>query len=87
MALNPLSGSYNSFKKILDAIASLRCKGCREGCPLWCKIRRCAQGWDYESRAQCEEFESGEKLTFLETGHKYEHLKSLRKIRKAKAYI
>jgi hypothetical protein len=82
----PFLGDYDSFKKSLDALASFRCKGCREGGgPPWCKIRTCAGKRDYESCAQCEEFESCEKLTLLEVGHKDEHLMNLRKLRKAMA--
>ena len=82
----PFLGDYDSFKKTLDALAGLRCGGCREGGgPPWCKIRTCCRNRGYESCAQCDEFESCEKLTFLEPGHKDEHLKILRKLRKAKA--
>ena len=80
----PFLGDYDSFKKSLDALASLRCKGCREGGGNpWCKIRTCARKRGYESCAQCDEFESCEKLTFLEPGHKDEHLRNLRKLKKA----
>ena len=73
----PFLGDYNSFKKTLDALAGFRCKGCREGGgPPWCKIRTCAQ---------CDEFESCERLASLEPGHKDEHLKNLRRISKSKA--
>jgi len=82
----PFLGDYDSFKKSLDALASMRCKGCLEGGgPPWCKIRTCCRKRGYESCAQCDEFESCEKLAFLEPGHKDEHLKSLRKLSKAKA--
>jgi len=82
----PFLGDYDSFKKDLDALAGLRCGGCREGGGNpFCKIRKCAQKRGYESCAQCHEFESCEKLTILELGHKDEHLKNLRKLSKAKA--
>jgi hypothetical protein len=82
----PFLGDYDSFKKTLDALAGFRCKGCREGGgPPWCKIRTCCLKLSYESCSQCDEFESCEKLAFLEPGHKDEHLKNLRKISKAKA--
>ena len=82
----PFLGDYDSFKKSLDALAGIRCKGCRDGGGNpWCKIRACAQKRGYESCAQCDEFESCQKLAFLEPGHKDEHLKSLRKLRKAKS--
>lgn len=82
----PFLGDYDSFKKSLDALAGLRCKGCRNGGgPPWCKIRTCCRKRGYESCAQCDEFESCEELTFLEPGHKDEHLKNLRKMSKVKA--
>jgi hypothetical protein len=82
----PFLGDYESFKKSLDALASLRCKGCHEGGgPPWCKIRTCARKRGYQSCAECTEFESYEKLTFLEPGHKDEHLKNLRMLKKAEA--
>lgn len=82
----PFLGDYESFKKSLDALAGLRCSGCREGGgPPWCKIRTCAQKRGYETCAECTEFESCEKLAFLEPGHKDEHLKNLRRLKKAKA--
>ncbi len=82
----PFLDDYVSFKKTLDALASFRCKGRREGGgPPWCKIRNCCQKRGHESCAQCDEFESCDKLAFLESGHKDEHLRNLRKMRKAKA--
>jgi hypothetical protein len=80
----PFLGDYYAFKKSLDAIAGLRCKGCLEGGGNpFCKIRKCCLERGYRSCAQCGEFECCEKLTFLEPGHKDEHLKNLRKIKKA----
>lgn len=80
----PFLGDYDSFKKSLDSLAGLRCGGCREGGGNpWCKIRTCAQKRGYESCAQCDEFESCEKLAFLEPAHKDEHLRNLRKLKKA----
>lgn len=82
----PFLGDYDSFKKTLDALAGFRCKGCREGGGNpWCKIRACCRNLGYESCAQCHEFESCEKLAFLQPGHKDEHLKNLRRMSKAKA--
>ena len=80
----PFLGDYDSFKKTLDALAGFRCKSCREGGgPPWCEIRSCCQKKGYDSCAQCDGFESCEKLAFLEAGHKDEHLKNLRRLRKA----
>jgi len=82
----PFLGDYDSFKKTLDALAGFRCKGCREGGgPPWCKIRACCCKRGYDSCAQCHEFESCEKLAFLQPGHKDEHLKNLRRMSKTKA--
>jgi hypothetical protein len=81
----PFLGDYDAFKKDLDALAGLRCKGCREGGGNpFCKIRKCAQKLDYMGCWECAEFEDCEKLTFLEPGHKDEHLKSLRALSKGK---
>jgi hypothetical protein len=80
----PFLGDYDAFKKDLDALAGLRCKGCRDGGGNpFCKIRKCAQKLNYEGCWECGEFETCEKLTFLEPGHKDEHLKSLRKLKKS----
>ena len=77
-------GDYTSFKKSLDALAGLRCKGCRlGGGPPWCKIRKCCQKKGFESCAQCAEFETCDKLKILEHYHKDEHLENLRKTKSA----
>lgn len=79
----PFLGDYASLKKSLDALASLRCKGCWEGGGNpWCKIRRCCQKKGLSSCAFCLEFETCEKLKVLEHFHKDEHIKNLRLIRK-----
>ena len=84
--LIPFLGDYEAFKKTLDGLARLGCSGCREGGgPPWCKIRRCARRRDYYTCAQCDEFESCDRLASLEPGHKSEHVKSLRKLKKAVA--
>lgn len=82
----PFLGDYSSFKKDLDALAGLRCKGCRDGGGNpFCKIRKCAQKNGYEGCWECDQFESCDKLTFLEAGHKDAHLKSLRRLKRVKA--
>ena len=82
----PFLGDYDSFKKSLDALAGFRCRGCRDGGGNpGCKIRKCALKREYQSCSQCDEFEACEKLTFLEAGHKDEHLKNLRRLRKTRA--
>ena len=82
----PFLGDYASFKKSLDALAGLRCRGCRDGGgPPWCKIRKCCQRKDYDSCAQCSEFEPCDKLKTLEHYHKDEHLKNLRKLSQGKS--
>lgn len=81
----PFLGDYTSFKKSLDALAGLRCKGCRlGGGPPWCKIRRCCQKKSFDTCAQCDEFETCDKLKTLEHYHKDEHLQNLRKIKALK---
>jgi len=80
----PFLGDYDAFKKDLDALAGLRCRGCLEGGGNpFCRIRKCCLQRGYRSCAQCDEFESCEKLTTLEPGHKDEHLKNLRRIQKS----
>lgn len=82
----PFLGDYDSFKKSLDALAGLRCRGCLEGGGNpFCKIRKCCLERGYRSCAQCDEVESCEKLNTLEPGHKDEHLKNLRRTQKSKA--
>jgi len=79
----PFLGDYTLFKKSLDALAGLRCKGCREGGGNpWCKIRQCCQKNELGSCAFCPEFETCDKLKILEHFHKDEHLKNLRLIKK-----
>jgi len=78
----PFLGDYDAFKKHLDALAGLRCRGCLEGGGNpFCKIRKCCLKRGYGSCAQCDEFERCEKLAFLEPGHRDVHLKKLRKIK------
>ena len=81
----PFLGEYSSFKKSLDALAGLSCRGCRAGGGNpWCKIRKCCQKKGYDSCAQCSEFETCDKLKTLEHYHKDEHLKYLRKLSRVK---
>jgi hypothetical protein len=82
----PFLGDYDSFKKDLDALAALRCRGCRDGGGNpFCKIRKCAQKSGYDGCWLCDQVELCDKLTFLEPGHKDKHLKNLRKVKKATA--
>ena len=78
----PFLGDYTSFKKSLDALAGLRCRGCRDGGGNpWCKIRKCCQKKGLSSCAFCPEFETCDKLKTLEYFHKDEHLRNLRLIK------
>jgi hypothetical protein len=82
----PFLGNYDVFKKDLDALAGLRCKGCLDGGGNpFCKIRKCCVEREYRTCGHCGDFEVCEKLAFLEPGHKDEHLKNLRKIHKSMA--
>lgn len=82
----PFLGDYAAFKKDLDALSGLRCKGCRDGGGNpFCQIRRCAQKLGHEGCWQCGDFETCGKLAFLEAGHKDEHLKNLRVLSKQRA--
>ena len=44
-------------------------------------ITRCCLKKGYESCAQCDQFETCDKLKILETYHKGEHIKNLSRIR------
>lgn len=75
---------YPECYEVLGAMVKLRCgKSCRNGGgnPS-CKIRNCARKNQFDGCWECGEFESCEKLKFLEVGHGKAHIKNLRKIKK-----
>ena len=62
----------------------LRCqKACKgDGGNPFCKIRKCCQKKECEGCWECEEFETCEKLDFLNSIHGDAHIKNLKKIKK-----
>lgn len=76
--------NYEQCYEVLGAMVRLRCKRtCRDnGGPPQCKIRNCCQKKDIQGCWECEEFETCEKLDFLQPIHQDAHLKNLRKIKK-----
>jgi len=76
--------NYEECYKVLGAMVKFRCKrGCRGGGGSpFCKIRKCCQKKDLEGCWVCEEFETCEKLNFLEPVHGDAHIKNLNKIKK-----
>ncbi len=77
--------NYKQCYEVLGALVKFRCKkACRGGGgPPFCKIRKCCQRKEIEGCWQCGEFETCEKLDFLEPNHGDAHIKNLRKLRKA----
>jgi hypothetical protein len=75
---------YPECYEVLGAMVKLRCgKNCRNGGgnPS-CKIKNCVKKKQIEGCWQCAEFETCEKLAFLEGNHGKAHIKNLRKIKK-----
>lgn len=75
---------YSDCYEVLGAMVKLRCnRSCRNGGgnPS-CKIRSCVKKKQIAGCWECIEFESCEKLKFLEVNHGIAHLKNLRIIKK-----
>jgi hypothetical protein len=75
---------YPDCYEVLGAMVKFRCKkACKDGGgPPFCKMRKCCQKNGYNGCWECDEFETCEKLKFLEPVHDDAHLKNMRKIRK-----
>lgn len=75
---------YQQCYDVLGAMVRFRCKNaCRGGGgPPFCKVRKCCQKKEIEGCWQCDEFETCEKLDFLNSVHGDAHLKNLRKLKK-----
>lgn len=75
---------YTECYQVLGAMVKMRCnKTCRNGgANPNCKIRKCAQKKKLDGCWQCDEFETCEKLDFLNHNHGVAHRKNLRKIKK-----
>ena len=79
----PFLGDYDAFKKDLDALAGLRCRGCRDGGGNpFCKIRKCCQKKGIEGCWECDEFEGCDKSDFLRPVHGDAHIKNLRALKR-----
>jgi len=76
--------NYPQCYEVLGEMVKLRCKTvCKDGGgPPFCKIRKCCQKKGIEGCWECDEFETCEKLNFLNSGHGVAHIKNLRKIKK-----
>jgi len=75
---------YDTCYEVMGAMVKFRCRrACRGGGgnPM-CKIRKCSRGKGFEGCWECDEFESCEKLVFLEAVHGDAHVANLRKIKK-----
>lgn len=75
--------NYNQGIKLLETMATIRCKGCKAG--GWdrkCQIRRCIREKHFEGCWECDIFESCEKLKPLGEGDDITYLKNLRKIKR-----
>lgn len=75
---------YGKCYEVLGAMVKFRCrKGCKSGGgPPFCKMRKCCQKRGIEGCWQCEEFETCERLDFLNPVHGVAHIKNLRTIKK-----
>jgi hypothetical protein len=75
---------YQQCYDVLGAMVRFRCKrACRDGGgPPFCKARKCCQKKEIEGCWQCDEFETCQKLDFLNPVHGDAHLKNLRKLKK-----
>jgi len=76
--------NYSQCYEVLGAMVKLRCKKvCKDGGgPPFCKMRKCCQKNGIEGCWECEEFETCEKLDFLNPNHGDAHIKNLRIIKK-----
>jgi len=75
---------YDKCYNLLGTMMKMRCKkACRgNGGPPKCKIRQCSRKKKLMGCWQCDDFQTCEKLKFLEMHHGVAHLKNLRKLKK-----
>jgi hypothetical protein len=76
-------GNYKQGIELLEAMATIRCQGCRAG--GWdrqCQIRKCAREKGFRGCWRCDIFESCEKLKVLGESGETPHLQNLRKIQR-----
>ena len=76
--------NYDECYKVLGAMVKFRCrKGCRAGGGSpFCKIRKCAKTNELEGCWSCEEYNTCDKLDFLNPVHGDAHRKNLRRIQR-----
>lgn len=70
--------NYDSFVELLDTLKELNCTGCRDGggSPN-CEIRACCNDKDIKGCWECEEFNTCNKLDFLQNTHEEAVIKNL----------
>ena len=75
---------YSECYQVLGALVRLRCQnGCRSGGGNpFCPVRKCSQQKAYAGCWECSDFESCEKLAFLQANHGDAHIKNLKKLEK-----
>ena len=71
---------YETCYKVLGAMVKFRCKkGCRSGGGSpFCAIRKCVLKNEFDGCWECNEFETCEKLEFLDHVHGDAHIKNLK---------
>ena len=76
--------NYDEAYEVLGLMVKFRCKrACKNGGgPPFCKMRKCCQKKGIDGCWECAEFETCEKLKFLEPVHDDAHIKNLRKLNK-----
>ncbi|MDD5288086.1 MAG: DUF3795 domain-containing protein [Dehalococcoidales bacterium] len=76
--------NYEVCYEVLGAMVRLRCnRACHEGGGNpYCRVRLCCQKKEIDGCWECAEFETCQKMDFLEPIHGDEHLKNLRKLKK-----
>jgi hypothetical protein len=76
--------NYDDCYKVLGAMVKFRCrKGCQDGGGSpFCKIRKCAQKKEIEGCWLCDDFETCDKLDFLNPVHGDAHWKNLRVLKR-----
>jgi hypothetical protein len=86
MAKMPNLKAFENYKEcieLLQAMTTIRCKGCKAG--GWdgkCHIRKCAMKKNFKGCWLCESFETCDKLKALADMGDTTYLKNLRKIKK-----
>ncbi len=86
MAKMPSLKAFENYRQgieLLEAMATIRCKGCQAG--GWdgkCQIRKCGKEKNIKGCWQCDIFETCEKLNALGESGDFTYLKNLQKIKR-----